>query len=411
MDIVMDKKSKKLTALFVSRVTEPGLYNDGNGLYLRIAPGGSKAWQYRYRIGNRQRDMGLGGTDTVSLADARKSLIEWKAIWRNGEDPIEVRKARKRATATRETLTFGEAAKRYIDAHSSGWKNAKHTAQWSSSLDMYAKPINNLPVEHIDTDLVMRCIKPIWNSKNETATRVRARIESVLGYAAVMGYRSGPNPALWRGHLSNLLPKPTKVRAVKHHTALPYQEVPEFIKRLRAMEGIAPMALEFAILTAARTGEIIGATWDEIDGDQWAIPAERMKAGKTHRVPLSKRAVEILELMASIRNSDFIFQGQRQGRPLSNMAMATVIKRMGSDCTVHGFRSSFRDWTAEKTNTPNIVCEMALAHTIANAAEAAYRRGDLLEKRKTLMDSWANYCESTPGQVIQLGGTNRQKVS
>jgi integrase len=313
-------------------------------------------------------------------------------------------------------MTFREGAETYIAAHKAGWKNPKHAAQWPATLATYVYPVfGDLPVQAIDTGLVMKALEPIWTAKPETATRVRGRIESVIDWATARGYRQGENPARWRGHLENLFPKKSKVRRVEHHPALPYDEIGAFTASLRGQGGIGARALEFLILTAARTGEVIGARWDEFDLAQkvWTVPAERMKAGKEHRVPLSAPALAIVEAMRETRESEFVFPGGKRGKPLSNMAMLKLLKRMGrDDLTAHGFRSSFRDWAAESTGFPSEVVEMALAHMVGDKVEAAYRRGDLFAKRRQLMEAWARYCEArrVSGDVVNLSAASRARV-
>jgi integrase len=295
-------------------------------------------------------------------------------------------------------VTFRHCAEAYIASHEAGWRNEKHAAQWSATLATYAEPIiGGLSVQSIDTAEVMRVLEPMWAKKSETASRLRGRVEAVLDWAKVRGYRQGENPARWRGHLDKLLPARSKVRKVKHHAALPYDELPEFITALREQEGDAARGLEFTVLTAARTGETLGATWGEIDLAQkvWIIPGERMKAGKEHRVPLSARAIEILKGVNPERASPDVtlFQGGKAGKPLSSIAMGRTLRRMHrGDLTVHGFRSSFRDWAAEWTNFPSEVAEMALARSLGDKVEAAYRRGDLFERRRRMMDDWAKHC-------------------
>lgn len=399
----------RLSALGVKRMTRPGFYCDGAGLYLQIARGGSKSWVFKYCLDGRKRQMGLGGLNAISLAEARELATAARSLKARGIDPIDARQEqrRERRLERAKAVTFAHAAQAYIEANRAGWKNSKHAEQWSVTIATYVAPVmGRISVADIDTGLVLKAIEPIWKSKPETASRVRGRIEAILDWAKVRGYREGENPARWRGHLQKLLPAKTKVRAVQHHKALPFRQMPEFMGALRSQSGTAPLALEFAILTAARTGEVIGATWAEIDLDQqiWTIPAGRMKAAKEHRVPLSPRALEILELMLtrrcaedlSLRRSATgsheapVFPGQRAGDGLSNMSLLAVLKRMArTDLTVHGFRSSFRDWAAEETDFPAEVVEMALAHTINNKVEAAYRRGELIEKRRSLMTSWS----------------------
>jgi integrase len=402
----------RLSALKVAKLTKPGYYADGGNLYFRIAPPsknsdpvrqpiGARGWIFRFALGGRTRDMGLGAYPHISLAAARDLATKFRALVKEGVDPIERRRA-DRATqriAAAKNLTFDECAQAYIEDHEAGWRNSKHRRQWSSTLKQYASPaFGKLPVSVIDTDLVMRALKPIWSKKTETASRLRGRVESVLDWARVRGYRTGENPARWRGNLDHLLPPRSKVRPVQHHAALPYLALPTFMADLRDRADNSARALEFTILTAARTNESIGATRAEIDTREkaWTVPAARMKGGKEHRVPLSGRAFSLLDTNGSAdADRDFIFKGLRPGKPLSNMAMLKLLERMGrTDLTVHGFRSTFRDWAAERTNFPNEVVEMALAHVVENKAEAAYRRGDLFEKRRRLMEAWAEFCAS-----------------
>jgi integrase len=421
----------KLNALKVAREKRPGLYGDGGGLYLQVGERGTKSWVFRYwvalrdpttgalirdpttnKVKGKGREMGLGSLITVSLAEARDRALECRKLRERDIDPIDARTAAKRDAALAQacSLKFKEAAEAYIAAHRVAWKNDKHAAQWPATLIRYAYPlIGNLPLPLIDTTLVMKVLEPIWSEKPETASRLRGRIESVLDWATVRGYRTGDNPARWRGHLDKLLPARSKVRKTKHHSALPYPELPAFLVKLREQDGIAARALEFTVLTAARTGETIGAKRSEIDKKNkvWTVPAERMKAGKEHRVPLSGRALQILEDVSASDHDkdDFLFPGRSIGEPLSNMAMLTVLRRMGhGGLTVHGFRSTFRDWAAEQTKFTNEVLEIALAHTIGNKTEASYRRGDLFEKRRALMEAWSRYCERpiSEGSVVPL---------
>jgi len=388
----------KLTALAVDKAKRRGYYSDGGGLYLQVSASGAKSWVFRFRDGGKLREMGLGPTHTIGLAEAREKARGCRRLRLERLDPIEARKTA-RAKAKLEaakSMTFKQCAERYIASHKAGWRNPKHAKQWPSTLDAYVYPVfGHLPVQAIDVELIMKAIEPIWTMKPETAGRVRGRIESVLDWATARGYRQGENPARWRGHLENLLPKKTKVRRVEHHAALPYAELAEFMAKLRQQEGISARALEFAILTVARTGEVIGAKWSEINPAErlWTIPAERMKAGKEHRVPQSDAAMAILEEMQQIRQSDYVFPGAKSRRPLSNMAFLMLLRRMGrGDLTTHGFRSTFSDWCSERTNFPAEVPEMALAHTVSDKVEAAYRRGDLFQKRRQVMDAWARYC-------------------
>jgi integrase len=390
----------KLKALDIARAKERGYYGDGGGLYLLVGPTGAKSWAFRFRDAGRLREMGLGPLHTIGLAEARQRAQECRRARLDGRDPIETRRAERMAAKldAAKAMTFKQCAEAYVAAHKAGWRNPKHAAQWPSTLGTYVFPVfGSLSVQAIDVGLVMRALEPIWTSKPETAGRVRGRIESVLDWATARGYRMGENPARWRGHLENLLPKKSKVRRVEHHAALPYAEIADFIGDLRRHEGVAARALEFVILTCARTGEAIGAQWDEFDLDRkvWTVLGARMKAGKEHRVPLSKAALTALEEMQAIRHGDFVFPGAKVGRPLSNMAFLMLLRRMGrGELTVHGFRSTFRDWAAEQTSFPHEVCEMALAHTVADAVERAYRRGDLFEKRRELMAAWATFAMS-----------------
>ena len=372
---------------------------DGHGLYLRTTTNGVKGWIFRYQIDGRRRDMGLGSLDDVSLAEARDRIPELRRLVRQGIDPIDDRRVKRgiAKAAAAHALTFGDCAEHYVASHRASWKNATHRQQWESTLSTYVDPvIGGLPVQTIDTAFVMQVVEPLWAAKPETASRVRGRIEVILDWAATRGYRQGENPARWRGHLENLLPRKSKIWRVKHHAALPYAEIANFMAELREQDGIAARALEFAILTAGRTGEVLGAVWSEINFAErlWVIPGERMKAGREHRVPLSGRAVEILEEMAKICVGDYVFPGARNGKPLSNMALLMTLRRIGRGAlTVHGFRSSFSDWCAEQTNFPAEVREMALAHAVGDKVEAAYRRGDLFQKRRQVMDAWATFIE------------------
>jgi integrase len=400
----------KLTALAVTQAKRRGYYGDGGGLFLQVSATGAKSWVFRFKQSGKLREMGLGPTHTVGLAEARERATGCRRLRLDGIDPIELRRAKRLQVKLDDAkaLTFRQCGEAYIKAHNAGWKNPKHAKQWPSTLAAYVYPIFGvLPVQAVDVSLVMKVLEQevrggphdepasLWTTKPETASRLRGRIEAIIDWATVRGYRQGENPARWRGHLENLLPKKSKVRRVEHHAALPYPEIGAFIVELRQQEGVAARALEFAILTAARTGEAIGARWSELDLAErlWTVPGERMKAGKEHRVPLSDAALAILDDMRAIRQSDFVFPGGRAGRPISNMAMLMLLRRMGrGDLTAHGFRSSFRDWAAERTGFPAEVAEMALAHTVSDKVEAAYRRGDLFQKRRQLMDAWARHC-------------------
>jgi integrase len=403
----------KLNALAVERATKRGYLADGGGLYLAIGTAGTKSWVFRFRDGDRLREMGLGATHTLSLAEARRKAQDCRKQRLDGVDPIEARRAARIGAKLEaaKAMTFRQCAEAYIKAHSAGWKNPKHAKQWPATLGTYVYPVfGSLPVQAVDVGLVMKAIEPSWATKPETAGRVRGRIESVLDWATARGYRQGENPARWRGHLENLLPKKSKVRRVEHHAALPYAQLPAFIAELRKQEGVAARALEFAILTIGRTGEVVGARWSEIDfkGRLWVIPRERMKAGKEHRVPLSRAALAVLEGMQAIRESDFVFPGGRARRPLSNMAFLMLLRRMGrGDLTAHGFRSTFSDWCSERTNFPAEVRVMALAHTVSDKVEAAYRRGDLFEKRRQLAEAWAKFATAAPGGTVVSIATAR----
>lgn len=392
----------KLSALGVSKATKPGYYGDGAGLWLQVSASGSKSWIFRFTLARKQREMGLGAVHTVDLATARAKAKECRLLLLDGKDPLDARKASKLTEALElaRMITFDQCAAAYIAAHRSGWKNAKHASQWENTLSTYATPIiGALPVVAVDTALVVKVLSPIWQDKTETATRLRGRIESILDWATVSKYRQGENPARWRGHLQNLLATPSKIAPVKNHPALPWQEVGAFMAELRARDGIAARAVEFAILTATRSGEVRGAAWAEIDLDAgvWTIPAERMKAGREHRVPLSTAALALLG--AAPRLDALVFPGRKHGSALSDMSLTAVLRRMERhDITVHGFRSTFRDWCAESVanSFPREVCEHALAHSLPDKVEAAYRRGDLLEKRVMLMQAWADYCATIP---------------
>jgi integrase len=401
----------KLTALAITQAKRRGYYSDGGGLFLQVSAGGAKSWVFRFKESGRLREMGLGPTHTVSLAEARQKALECRKARLDGLDPIEARRGKRIQTKldAAKAMTFAACAERYIASHKAGWRNPKRAAQWPATLATYVYPVfGSLPVQAVDVGLVMKAIEPIWVQKPETAGRVRGRIESILDWATARGYRQGENPARWRGHLENLLPMKAKVRRVEHHAALPYVEIGAFMAELRQQEGVAAGALEFAILTAARTGEVIGAKWDEIDlGERlWTVPAERMKkADKEHRVPLSDAALAILDDLRKVQQDNFVFPGGKAARPISNMAMLMLLRRMGrGDLTAHGFRSSFRDWAAERTTFPAEVAEMALAHTVSNKVEAAYRRGDLFQKRRQLAEAWAKFCAVVPasGQVVPI---------
>jgi integrase len=409
--------AEKIAALFVKHVSRPGKYSDGGNLYLQVrkatrkSPSDdvTKSWLFRYARFGKDTWMGLGPYPDVSLSEARNLATQERKKILQGVDPLTDKRARKIAAraAHDNMLRFAECAELYVESQAPGWSNPKHIEQWRSTLKNLAGPIiGHLSVDQIDTALVMRCIEPIWTTKTETASRLRGRIEAVLDWAAVRGYRKGDNPARWRGHLDKLLPRPSQVARVKHHPALPYTEVGAFMQQLRGDSRIASRALELTILTAARTNEVIQARWSEFDLDlkTWIVPAERMKSKREHRVPLSDAAVKALDAVQG-RSKRYVFPGHKRGSHLSNMAMMQVLKRLErTGITVHGFRSTFRDWCAESTNYSADVAEMALAHTLRDKTEAAYRRGDLFEKRARLMADWARYCSkpSAPAEVIAI---------
>jgi integrase len=419
----MPRRAEKLTAAGV-RNAKPGRYGDGNGLYLFVRSVDARFWVFRYTPrGGKMREMGLGraGDDraAVSLASARDKAAELHKLVRAGIDPLAKREADEAAAkaaaqdAAARAHTFRQAAKKFIEAHEAGWKNEKHQDQWRNTLATYAYThMGDIPVADVSTTHVLAVLEPIWRTKPETATRVRGRIEKVLDYAKAMGWRSGENPAAWKGHLALTLPARSKVAKVQHHAALPWPEIAAFMVQLREQAGTSARALEFAILTAARSGEVLGARWNELDmaAKLWTVPAERMKAGREHRVPLSTAALAVLKEMSALRIDEapaaFVFPGGKGSRPLSNMALSMTLRRMKhGDITPHGFRSCFRDWAGEATNTPREVAEAALAHTLESKTEAAYARGDLFEKRRRLMDAWAAFCAKPPkqrGEVITL---------
>ena len=379
-----------------------------DGLCISVGNGGTKSWILRYRVGIRRRDMGLGAYPTVTLTHARERAKEAREKIFRGIDPLAERPAHRVAliAAQAKHLTFKDAATAYIAAHEAAWKNVKHAAQWRSTLEQYAYPVMGaLSVELVDLAHIMRVLEPIWTTKNETASRLRGRIESVLDWCTVRGYRKGDNPARWKGHLDKLLPKSSKVAKVEHHPALAAHEAGAFLQNLRPMEGLGARALELLTLTAARSGKVRGARWSEIDTKVgvWTIPAERMKARKEHRVPLSAQALALLEKLPRIHGCDYVFPSAKGGQ-LSDMTLSAVMRRMGLQAVPHGLRSTFRDWCAEHTNYPREVAEQALAHSLPDKVEAAYRRGDLFEKRRRLMAEWANFLDKpmAAGEVIKL---------
>lgn len=390
----------KLTVRAVEKLIKegvPGTTGDGAGLYLQIARSGSPSWLFRFQLNGTRRNMGLGSCDLVTLAEAREKAAEARAQVARAIDPIEARRAKETA-AKAASVTFEDCAADYIASHRAGWKNAKHAQQWQNTLATYAEPIiGHLPASEITTEHVLAILRPIWTEKTETASRLRNRIELILDAAKARGLRDGENPARWRGHLDKLLPKQSKVQTRTHHAALPWAELPEFMTELAKRDDLTHKAMRLTILTACRTSEVLAAVWDEIDLDAcaWTIPAGRMKAGREHRVPLSRAAIEVLSSLPRIAGNPHLFPSTRQGKHLSGMAMLMGLRRMGrEDLTMHGFRSTFRDWAAERTHHQREVCELALAHKIADGAEAAYWRSDIFEKRRELMSEWGDYCTS-----------------
>jgi integrase len=416
----MPRLLHRLSAVEVKSLREPGYYADGGNLYLQVttasqpeqngkrgnAPSAAKSWIFRFTLNGRTRDMGFGRYPTVSLDRARELAERSRRLLAEGRDPIAVRDDERRAAeaARAKGRSFEQCAKAYIAAHESTWRNPKHRQQWTNTLRSYAYPLlGKLSVASVDTDLVTQVLQPLWTKKPETASRLRGRIEVILDWARVAGYREGENPARWRGHLDHLLPSRRKVRAVTHHAALPYAKIPTFMTDLRARDGVAESALELGILTALRSSEFRQAQWSEFDFKErvWTVPASRMKRDIEHRVPLSDAALALIEDLPEL--GSFLFPGQRKGQAISDTAIRDVLRDMGyskNDATIHGFRSTFRDWAAEKTNFPNHVAEAALAHAIPNATEAAYRRGELLAKRRQLMDAWAGFCARKPAAAV-----------
>ncbi len=395
----MARQINRLNARAVATLSENGRHADGGGLYLSISPNGGRRWVFLYRWHGKPTEIGLGSARDVTLARARELAKDARAKLAEGINPKEVRKPL-------ECGTFGECADRLIAAMRPSWRNDKHVAQWEMTLREYAAPLRRLPVHKIVTDDVLSVLKPLWNEKPETASRLRGRIERVLDAAKAQGLRTGENPARWRGHLDQLLPKRQRLTR-GHHAAMPHAGVPAFIADLRSRRATAALALEFTILTAARSGEVLGARWNEFDLERavWAVPAHRMKASREHRVPLSARALKIVRALHQEEGGEFVFPGLKPGKALSGMALEMVLRRMKLNAvTVHGFRSAFRDWAAECTNFTNEVCEAALAHAVTNKVEAAYRRGDLFEKRRKLMDAWAAFCSAPEavGKIVPM---------
>jgi integrase len=403
----------KLTAMKADKLKEPGLYLDGGGLYLQVSGNGkdriNKSWLFRFKFKGRQRDMGLGSFQLIGLADAREKAKDCRRQLLEGIDPLEARNAARVEQKLEEAkaVPFEDCGEKYIAAHKAGWKNQKHAEQWTNTLKTYVYPlIGALPVQKVETAQVMDVLEPIWTTKNETAVRIRGRIEMILGWAKVRGYRQGDNPARWKDHLDKLLPKPSKVRKKKHHPALPYDEVETFMAKLRRQDGMAARALEFTILTAARTTETLESEWNEIEEKDvaWMVPEGRMKGERAHRVPLSDPAWSVIKKQKAERKNGatLIFPGGKKGERLSENAMLAVLDRMGyGHVTVHGFRSTFRDWAGDCTNHAEEVAELALAHANDDETEAAYRRSDAFKKRRMLMNDWAAFCAGSSATVMQ----------
>ena len=396
----MARKTNRLTAIDVAKQDKPGYYCDGGGLYLQVSKSGSKSWIMRYTMAGKPVEMGLGSYQTFTLADARKRATAQRKLLTDGINPLETKRSDQliRRMAEASIITFDKAATAYIDSNSPAWRNEKHGDQWRNTIATYASPvIGKLPVSKVDTAHVLRILTPIWLTKTETAVRLRGRIERIIDWAKAQGYRTGDNPAAWRGHLdAGLLPAPSKVADAGHHAALPWSEIGAFMVALRAMQGAGARAMEVIILTATRTSEVLNAKWTEIDLDAklWTIPKERMKSFKEHRVPLSDAVMSVLtKVKAESTSGEYVFNGRKANTPLTNMACLQTLRRMDrGDLTVHGFRSTFRDWASEATSYPRDVCEAALAHVVVDKTEAAYRRGDLIEKRRALMADWAVHC-------------------
>lgn len=398
-----------LTIKRIQNEKRKGRYADGNGLYLQVARSGAKSWIFRYKRNKKTYEMGLGGIDLYPLVEARRKAMDLKKLIADGLDPITESKKRKQAQFLNDArqITFASCAQQYIDSHKVAWKNEKHLTQWTNTLEQYIYPfIGELSIADIDTDLIIKCFQPIWTTKTETASRTRGRVERIFDWALARGFRTTPNPARWKGHLDKLLPSPMKIKRVEHFKAMSLDEMGAFCKRLRSEQGISSRALEFTILTAARTNEVLGAKWEELDIDQkiWTIPADRMKANNLHQVPLSPRAIEILLMLRAHRKSVYVFSGRRPNKPLSNMAMLKVLRKMKIKTTTHGFRSTFRDWAAEKTNFPREVAEAALAHTLGNKVELAYLRTTLFDRRAKMMNQWDKFCatETRRAEVLHL---------
>ena len=413
----MRRVVNRLTAITVKGLSQPGYYPDGGNLYLQVSASGSKSWIFRYVMSGKERQMGLGSFLDFSLAEARERAKAQRQLVADDIDPLNAKREKTlaRALAQANTISFDNAAAAFIKAHESGWKNAKHGEQWKNTLATYASPVfGKLPVASVDTGLVIRVLEPIWATKTETATRLRGRIEKVLNWSTVQGYRTGENPARWKGHLEHSLVAPGKIQKIEHQPALPIDDMARFMADLRQRPGVAARCLEFVILTAVRSGEARGARWSEFDltGAIWTIPADRMKTKVQHRVPLSAPLVRILQQHSNHKPDDLLFPGPRGGAILSDMTLTALTRRMAypstdsRTCVPHGFRSTFRDWAAERTNFPRDLAEQALAHKLESKVESAYLRSDVLEKRRSLMQGWADHCERIvdSGTVLAFKG-------
>lgn len=406
----MGKRQIELGALAVSQIKSRGIHFVGGvaGLAINVTKSGGRSWILRYQVGGKRRDKGLGGYPDVTLAEAKEAARAARAKITQGIDPIEdARALRSKMIASQvSAITFSQAAKQYIDAHEDSWRNVKHAQQWRNTIQTYADPIiGKMLIRDVELPQILKVLEPIWRTKTETASRLRGRIESVFAWAIARGYRTNSNPAQWKGLLDTLLPAPSKITKTDHHRALPYTKLPEFMKSLNEQQGVGARALEFTILTACRSGEVRGAKWNEINlaNGVWTVPADRMKAGKEHRVPLSDAALSLIKAQKEFAFCNYVFPSSHrakasdfEGKPLSDMTLSAVLRRMNVSAVPHGFRSTFRDWCAEQTDYPRDVAEMALAHAIGNKVEAAYRRGDLFDKRKLLMQDWARFCSAYP---------------
>ena len=404
----MARTNKRISALEVNRMTNPGKHPSGDRLYLQITKNGTKSWLFRYSMNGKASWMGLGSVTILSLSEVRAKLIDLQKDILCGISPLQKKVELKKACQIQESkrITFDDCAKQFIDAHSPSWKHPKHISQWTASLAKYVSPVlGKYSVADSDTTLVLKILEPLWYCKAETASLVRARLERILSWASVRGYRSIENPARWRGYLDQLLPKRSSIQKVNHYNAMEYAKLPDFLRELRLQGGVSPYALEFLILTATRTNETLGAKWSEFNFTQyhWMIPRERMKAGREHRIPLSPRAIEILKLMQATACSDYVFPGSKNGFQLSNMALLNMIRGLGYESeTFHGFRSTFADWANENTNFSREVIESCLAHLIENKVERAYNRSDLFAKRSQLMKAWSEFLTLAPNKSINI---------